>query len=511
MVGLFGISSMQPQTNSSRAQWQWDRHTQTDSGNHLVVVSNRQPYRHSRSESGIDVDRPTGGLTEGLDPAMQDIGGTWVAWGDGDADAAVVDSNDRVSVPPTDESYVLKRVWLSEDDVDRYYYGLSNRVLWPLCHSFPGKIEYRAADWDRYRRINQRFASATVAEATDTTPIWFQDYHLALAPAMVRSMVETQATLQHFWHIPWPAWDVYRIVPNSRSLLRGLLGNDRLGFHVQRYCQNFLTCVDAAIPEAQIEWDRQQIHYRGRLISVDAIPMGVPVDDIQSTVRSSDTRGLVDRFRDDYGIQESTRLAIGVDRLDYTKGIVERLDALAHFFETHPGWRGELTYVQNASESRSQIPAYSEIQSDVRDAVAEINDQYGTDEWQPVVLTTDRLARDTLLALYRHADVGIVSPLRDGLNLVAQEYIAAQTDRDGVLLLSQNAGIHDLIGHHALSIDPYETPTFSTAIETALGMSREERRRRMSNLQQIISRHDLQQWVETQLDAIHPAGIAPEE
>lgn len=493
---------MQPQTNPSWAQRQWERQTQTESDNHLLVVSNRQPYRHTETDSGIEVERPTGGLTEGLDPAMRELGGTWVAWGDGDADAAVVDSNDRVAVPPDENAYTLKRIWLSEEDVDRYYYGLSNQVLWPLCHSFPGKIDYRGEDWDRYQQVNEEFASAVVTEATDEPVVWFHDYHLALAPSLVRSRLDTQATLQHFWHIPWPAWDVYRVVPNSHTLLRGLLGNDRIGFHVPRYCQNFLRCVDAAIPEAQVDWERQCVRYQGRAISVEAIPMGVPVDDIQTEVQAEETRDKALQFRSEQRIPDDARLAIGVDRLDYTKGIPERIDALAHLFENNPEWRGKLTYVQNASESRSQIPAYQEIQNEVTDAVTEINERFGTDDWQPIVYTTERLSRQLLLGLYTVADMAIVSPIRDGLNLVAQEYIAAQTNNDAALLLSSNAGAHDMLGQQALTIDPLDTRQFSSTIDAALRMAPDKRRQRMGELRQIVAQNDLQQWVDSQLDIL---------
>lgn len=503
VFGLFSGSSMQPQTNPIRARRQLDRHDHTKSAIPLIVVSNRQPYRHIRSDSGIDVDRPTGGLTEGLDPVMRKTGGLWVAWGDGEADADVVDSNDCVSVPPDENAYELKRIWLTDEDVDRYYYGLSNRVLWPLCHSFPGKIEYDSRDWERYKQVNEKFANAVVSEYTGTPVVWFQDYHLALAPSVVRSKLDVQATLQQFWHIPWPVWDVYRIVPNSHRLLRGLLGNDRIGFHVQRYCRNFLNCVEAAIPEANVDWEHQQIHYQDRLISVEAIPMGVPVDEIRTEISSNDMRGLADEFRSEHGIPNHTRLGIGVDRLDYTKGVVERLDAIEKLFETQPEWREQFTYVQIASKSRSQIPAYRDVQEDVADAVRQINQEFATDDWDPIVCTTERVPREKLLALYSDADVALVSPLRDGLNLVAQEYVAAQAQTNGVLVLSQNAGIHDYLGQPALSVNPYDSQQFSSTIDTALRMPGDERRRRMRELRSIVGQNDLQRWVDSQLDTVH--------
>lgn len=477
----------------------------TDSS--VIVVSNRQPYRHTKTSDGISVERPTGGLTEGLDPTMCDVGGTWIAWGDGDADRTVVDPNDRVSVPPEDASYTLRRIWLDDDAIDQYYYGMSNQVLWPLCHSFPGHIEYSASDWDRYRQVNEAFANAVVTEATDNSVVWFQDYHLALAPSYVRSRLTNAVTLQQFWHIPWPVWDVFRVVPNSHTLLRGLLGNDRIGFHVHSYCRNFLNCVDTAITEARVDWDTHTVQYQGRTVSVDAIPMGVPVGDIQQEAATPDARSYPEQFRTEHGISTDVRLAIGVDRLDYTKGIPERLDALATFFERYPEWRGTLTYVQNASESRSQIPAYQRVQETVERKVAQINDTFGTDDWEPVVYTTERIPREGLLGLYRAADMALVSPIRDGLNLVALEYVAAQHDTDAALLLSSTAGVHELLGQQAFTIDPHDERQFSATIDTALRVSPEERRRRMRDLQTTVSHNDLQRWIDSQLDIAQPQWI----
>lgn len=501
---------MQPQTNPTRDHWSQTRFMQPASKTELLVVSNRQPYRHTETATGITVDRPTGGLTEGLDPAMQELGGTWVAWGDGDADSAVVDPNDRVLVPPTDEQYTLRRIWLDEDAVDEYYYGFSNQVLWPLCHSFPGTIEYRPSDWDRYQQVNELFATAVATEATENSVIWFHDYHFALAPSFVRPKVDRSATLQQFWHIPWPSWDVFRVVPNSHTILRGLLGNDRLSFHVPQYCHNFLSCVETALPEAQVDWENRSIQYQGRTISVSAIPMGVPVDEIHQETASREAQSVETQWRTDHEIPPDAHIAIGVDRLDYTKGIPERLDALSTLFETHPEWRGNLCYIQNASQSRSQIPAYQAVQESVTEKVTEINETFGTDTWTPVIYTEDRVPRTELLGLYSAADIAIVSPIRDGLNLVAQEYVAAQIDNDGVLLLSETAGAHHLLGQHAITVDPYDDRQFSAMIDTALRLSPDERHHRMRELRSILAQNDLQHWIDSQLDLLQPPTILPE-
>lgn len=496
----------------------------------LVVVSNRQPYSHSRTDSGIAVERPTGGLTQGLDPTIRRMGGTWIAWGDGDADRSVVDESDCIAVPPDEEQYSLRRVWLSESEVTQYYYGFSNQVLWPLCHSLPSKIQYERSFWHRYQQVNEYFADAVVDEIDDVDErpvVWFHDYHLALSPSFVRSQLGAKPSLLHFWHIPWPEWDIYRLVPNQTALLRGLLANDKIAFHVPRYCHNFLSCVESAIESAAVNWQQQTIRYDGREISVSAIPMGVSMGDIQAEIASVPESSGAETVRSD-GAETSTvstasadtspsntrpisaevtealqadgmDVVVGVDRLDYTKGIVRRLGAFERLLERNPELHGSLIYVEVGSESRSQIPAYQQVQDEVAESVSSINDRYETDDWSPVVYTTDRIPRQDLLALYRKSDVALVTPIRDGLNLVAQEFVAAQTESDGVLLLSEGAGAHQYLGQHAVTINPYDADGVASAIETALVMPRDERRRRMRRLQQQISKYDLQNWITTNL------------
>ncbi len=463
----------------------------------LIVASNRQPYRHDYDDvDRVTVHRPTGGLTAGLDPVMQRTGGTWIAWGDGDGDPDVVDTNGCVSVPPEDPSYSLRRVWLSEEQVRDYYYGFSNQVLWPVCHSALTRVRCDAPYWRRYREVNERFADAVVDHADDRPLVWLQDYHLALAPAMARSRLPDDAVVMHFWHIPWPSWDVFRACPHGRELLEGLLGNDLIGFHVPRYRTNFLRCVDAALDGATVDWPAGRISYRGRDTAVEGIPMGVPVDRIGRSAAEMAGDGSRTAFEREQDIDPDRRLAIGVDRLDYTKGIVECLRALERLWETRPRWRGELTYVQNASESRSRIPAYQEVQERVEGEVDRINRRFGTDDWQPIVYTTERISRQELYQLYRRADAALVTPIRDGMNLVAQEYVAAQTDGSGVLVLSDQAGVHDELGEHAVSVTPHDTERLVEGIVEALVMSPGERRRRMDRLRRWVAEHDLDSWLD---------------
>ncbi len=476
----------------------------------VIVVSNRQPYRHKWDGDDITVSQPTGGLTEGLDAAIREVNGSWVAWGDGDADAEVTDDDHTVAVPPDaspDEQYTLRRVWLSEEEVEAYYYGFSNRVLWPVCHSALATVHSEEGYWETYRSVNERFADAAAERASAGDVVWLQDYHFGLTPRMLQSRTPDDVSVAHFWHIPWPSWDTFRACPHAEELLRGLLGNDLFGVHIPRYQQNFLSCVDAALPEAEIDWDEGRIFSDEGTTTVEAVPLGVDVEHIKEVASADGAHERVRQFKERHGIVDDSRLALGVDRLDYTKGIPARLEALEHLWEASPQWRGELTFVQIGTESRSEIPAYQELQTEIADTVDRINSRFGTDEWQPVVYTTEHVSEETLYALFRDTDIGIVSPFRDGMNLVAQEFIAAQIDAEdpGVLVLSDQAGVHDLLGEATVSVSPQLTEEFASGIDTALSMPADERLRRMQALSQEVDRHDVPGWIDDFLS--HLAAI----
>jgi trehalose 6-phosphate synthase len=469
------------------------------SGEDLLVLSNRQPYRHSFDEGGeeISVDAPTGGLTAGLDAVMRQVNGTWIAWGDGDADADVVDERGRVTVPPgeSEGQYTLQRLWLTDEQVNNYYYGFSNRVLWPICHSALTNVDGNARFWDHYQGVNERFADTVVDSADAQSVVWFHDYHLGLAPEMVAERVPDDAFLIHTWHIPWPSWDVFRACPHGREILRGMLGNDLVGFHVPRYCHNFLRCAATALPDARVDWENQRVISGQSATAVRSFPMGVPADQINREAKRPEAAAFWQAFTDDHDIDEGTKVGVGVDRLDYTKGIPQRIEALERLWESSSQWRESFTFVQIGTESRSQIQAYEEYQRRVENAIEDVNERFGTDDWQPIVYTTDYLANEALYALYRFADVAVVSPIRDGMNLVCQEYVAAQQDDDGVLVLSDQTGAHDELHEWVLSINPHDTTAFKTAIDEALSMDPEERRPRMDALRRHVASNDISSWI----------------
>ncbi|WP_306059248.1 alpha,alpha-trehalose-phosphate synthase (UDP-forming) [Natronococcus wangiae] len=491
----------------------------------LIVVSNRQPYRHEYEDDGpetaadadgtaggstggaaersIAVDEPAGGLTAGLDPIVQEANGTWIAWGDGGADFDVTDENDCVTVPPGEDAYTLHRIDLSEEAVDSYYYGFSNQVLWPLCHEFPDLIE--DDDWSNdfawYRTVNERFADAVAEHATDESVVWIQDYHFALAPRMIRERVPTEATIAHFWHIPWPTPQTFARCPNGEQILEGLLGNDLLGFHVEQYATLFLDAVEEFLTDAVVDRDESLVRYDGTTTQLVTSAMGIDAESYDRDARSVDDEratSLLER----YDIPADTTLALGFDRLDYSKGIPERLSAIERFLERSPERHGEFTFFQKATPSRTGIPAYQRLGELVRSEVERINTRFGTDDWQPIVYTEDYVPHEDLCALYRRADVMVISPLLDGMNLVAQEYVASSVDGDGVLLLSDRTGAHERLGATTLTIDPTDTDAFATQLETALSMPAEERHRRMNALRNRVFDADLGSWMRSQFEEI---------
>ena len=444
---------------------------------HLVVVSNREPYEHRWGEDvgEIRVKRPAGGLTSALDPLLQAVGGTWIAWGSGDADAAVVDEEDRVRVPPEDESYTLRRIWLDQHDVNRYYLGFANQFLWPLCHYRPSITRTRARYWERYRRVNRRFADAVLDETrAGSSVVWFQDYHLALAPALVRARCP-DLTLAHFWHIPWPPLEIFEVAPQAEDLLAGLLANDLVGFQLPSDSAHFLHCAEAIIG-GDVDRDAGTVEMNGHTCHVRSFPISIDIEQFVTDASADGAERSVAELRSRYCPPEG-QLAIGVDRLDYSKGIPEKLKALDFLWERYPEFRSRLTFVQVAVPSRTDIEAYDALAQKVDRMVWEINDRYGTPDWQPVHLIKQSLPADRLAVLYRAADACIVSSLRDGMNLVAKEFVASQLDGRGVLLLSRFAGAAEEL-RHAHIVNPYDPEDFSRLLRDALELGREERARR---------------------------------
>ncbi len=472
----------------------------------LTVVSNREPFVHSYEDGTIELSRPAGGLVTALDEMVARLGGTWVAWGSGDADfdPGVLTGDDTFVPPRSDGDYVLKRVRLTDEQVRRYYYGYSNQVLWPLCHLETEHVELSPGDWDAYRNVNRTFADAVAATAEDA--VWLHDYHLALVPRFIRErLADDPPTLVHFWHIPWPPLAVFEICPQAESLLRGLLGNDAVGFHVERYRRRFLNCVEALVPEATVAaGGNGAIRFDGRTVDTYVVPVGVDVESVAARgIEECETwEGWFER-RD---VPTDATLAVGVDRLDYTKGIVERLDALDRLWREYPGLRGDLVYVQKATKTRERIPSYSRYHRRVLDRVEEINRDHGTSDWTPVHYADDDLSRGELTALYREADVCLVTSRRDGLNLVSEEFVAASQNDPGTLVLSEFAGVAELLGNDALLVNPFDVEGLTEAIYEAVAMPADERRRRLDGLLASVEDHSLSAWIDSHVAVFESTG-----
>ncbi|HEX7051434.1 MAG TPA: trehalose-6-phosphate synthase [Longimicrobiales bacterium] len=447
----------------------------------FVVVSNREPYEHRWAEEvgEIEVSRPAGGLTSALDPLMRAVGGVWIAWGSGSADAAVVDGQDRVRVPPEEPGYTLRRLWLDQRDIQGYYLGYANQFLWPLCHLRPALTRVRARHWERYRRVNRRFADAVLDEVHGVdAAVWFQDYHLALAPAFVRGR-RAGLTLAHFWHIPWPPIEIFRVAPQARELLEGLVANDLLGFQLPSFAANFLECA-AELLGAQVDEARSVVVHDGRPCHVRAFPISIDVDAYRAAASRAGSDAQIRRLRDRYLLGEG-QLGVGIDRMDYSKGLPEKLKALDLLWGRYPEFRERFTFVQVAVPSRTDIEAYDELTHKVERLVWEINDRFGTAQWRPVHLIKRALSVDTLARLYRAADLCIVSSLQDGMNLVAKEFVASQEGGRGVLLLSAFTGAFEELDG-ALEINPFDPEGFAQRIRDALTMPVEEREARSRRL-----------------------------
>ena len=459
-------------------------------GDEILVVSNREPYMHTRTRKGIEVLRPASGLVTAVEPVMRACSGTWIAHGSGSADSETVDRNDRVSVPPANPSYTLRRVWLTKEEELGYYYGFANEGLWPLCHIAHVRPVFRSSDWEQYEQVNQRFADAVVKEAhTDDPVVLVQDYHFALLPRMIREALP-KATIITFWHIPWPNPESFGICPWREEILEGLLGSTILGFHTPFHCKNFLETVDRYL-ETRIEHEASTISYGGKLTQVEHYPISIAWPEARTDLPSVAESRLA--VREEHGMPPDHLVGIGVDRLDYTKGIIERFQAIERMLETHPNLVGKFTMIQIAAPSRSSLDEYQNFEARVRALVQRINSRFGTGNYLPIILKIEHHDTEQVTRFYRAADVCLVTSLHDGMNLVAKEYIAARDDERGVLVLSQFTGAAREL-HEALIINPYHIEQSADALYRALTMPEVEQRDRMRSMRSLVKDFNIYRW-----------------
>jgi alpha,alpha-trehalose-phosphate synthase [UDP-forming] len=462
-------------------------------GSRLFAVSNREPYEHFRSGNNLEWSVPASGLVTALEPILKACAGTWIAQGTGDADRAAVDQHDRLQVPPDDPHYTLRRVWLTREEEQGFYFGFANEGLWPLCHLAHTRPVFRAQDWTEYYKVNHRFASALIEEvAGEENPvILVQDYHFALVPRMVKK-ARPDARVAIFWHIPWPNPEAFGICPWQRELLDGLLGADLIGFHIQSHCNNFLETVDRAL-QSRIDREHFAVSRSEHLTYVRPFPISVAfTNGIAESPASESCYEERARLLGSLGVK-ANMLGIGVDRVDYTKGLPERFVALERFFEKHPIYRGQFTFVQIGAPSRTHIRRYQELMEQLRAEVERINRRFQTSDWRPIVFLPQHHSHEQILPYYRTADLCLVTSLHDGMNLVSKEYVAAQSNQTGVLILSRFAGAsHELVD--SLLVNPYDTEELAAAIHTGLQMAPDERRARMARMRAYVREHNIYRW-----------------
>jgi trehalose 6-phosphate synthase len=482
--------------NTYESLWTAERladHVRTKlDGSGLFVISNREPYVHSRQSGAITVTVPASGLVTAIEPILRACHGTWVAQGSGNADREVVDSHDRLQVPPDDPRYTLRRVWLSEEEEDGYYYGFANEGLWPLCHMAHTRPTFRATDWEYYTQVNARFADAVAEEmAGEEHPVvLIQDYHFALLPRMVKDRMP-HARVAIFWHIPWPNPEAFSICPWQQELLDGLLGADLIGFHVQAHCNNFLSTVDRVL-EARVDWEHFSVKRKDHWSSVLPFPISVEFLEEAEDSAENDAAEARGALIAELGI-EASLLGVGVDRLDYTKGILERFQAIESFFESYPRYQGKFTFIQIGAPSRSHIQRYADFQREVEDEANRINERFRRGKWRPIVLLNHQHSHQEVRRYYRAAHLCMVTSLHDGMNLVAKEYVAARQDERGVLILSRFTGAAREL-RDALIVNPYNIRSTGEAIAQALEMDVGEMVDRMRRMRRSVKEHNIYWW-----------------
>lgn len=456
----------------------------------FIVVANREPYIHQYRDGQIECVRPASGLASAIDPIMLASGGTWIAHGAGDADRDTVDEHDRVAVPPEAPTYTLRRIWLTKEQEEKYYDGMANEGIWPLCLITFTPPVFRPGDWAAYREVNRRYADACLEEAAgQPAMVFIQDYHFGLLPRMLKE-ANPKLIVAQFWHIPWPNREVFRVFPWKEELIDGLLGNDLLGFHLRYHCQNFLDTVDRMV-EAKVDVERFDITRGGRTTAIRPFPISIDFDEAQEFADSAAVAAAMARWRKRIG--SWPYLGVGIERLDYSKGIPNRLRAIDDFFERYPEYRRKLVFVQIGVPSRLRIPAYQRLVSDVDTLVEEINFRWKDRGWRPIVYVKEYQNEIEMAALHKLANFLTVTSLHDGMNLVAKEFCASRSDDDGVLILSHFTGSARELTD-ALLVNPFAYHEIADAMHAALTMPDAERQKRMKRMRETVRQGNVYRW-----------------
>jgi len=458
----------------------------------LIIASNREPYIHVYKEGKLEYIRPLGGAVTALDPVMRVSKGTWVAYGGSRADRDVVNKKNEIGVPPENPKYTLHRIWLTKDEENGYYYGYSNKAIWPLCHMAYTRPSFDEIDWAYYKIVNQKFADTILDIVKKRSAfVWIQDYHLMLLGKMLKEKNKKLLTA-HFMHVPWPNPESFRICPQKKEILDGLLANDLLGFHIRYHCNNFMETVKIEL-EARVDYEKTSITYGGHEILIRAFPISVDFEEISKQSESKDVKVAVKKLRDEFSINENVYVMVGLDRIDYTKGIIERIHAVDRFFEKFPEYKGKVLFIQKGGLSRMHIDKYRDLNEELNNLAEEVNWKHSTEDWFPILLIRRHMSRDEITALYKMADACIVSPLHDGMNLVCKEFIATKNDLNGVLLLSQFTGAARELGD-AVFVNPYDKESFAITLKEAIELPQDEKEERMRHLRSVVKENNIYKW-----------------
>jgi alpha,alpha-trehalose-phosphate synthase [UDP-forming] len=479
-------------------------------GKKLFLISNREPYMHTKDGRNIKCITPAGGLVTALDPVMRICEGVWIAHGSGEADREFTDGNDKLRVPPEEPAYTLKRVWLTKEEEDGYYYGFSNEGLWPLCHITHTRPIFRLEDWVYYQQVTEKFADALMKEIADEESplILIQDYHLALLPLLIKEK-RPDARVAIFWHIPWPNPEAYGICPWHQEILMGMLGADIIGFHIQFHCNNYLDTADRFL-ESKIDWERFSINRGGHSTSVKPFPISVSFEGISEKIATLQEKALLrENILKEIDVH-AEYLGVGVDRIDYTKGIPERFRAVERFLEKYPEFVGKFTFIELGAPSRTHIKRYRELTTEVEELVDKINWRFRMKGWKPIVFLKAHHSHEDINRFYRASDICMVTSLHDGMNLVAKEYVVARDDEDGVLILSKFAGASREL-RDAIVINPYDIEEMADSIYISLTMESSERTERMKRMRTVVREHNIYRWAGsliTTLARLRPSDLS---
>ncbi|MFW6022877.1 MAG: alpha,alpha-trehalose-phosphate synthase (UDP-forming) [Halanaerobiaceae bacterium] len=450
----------------------------------LVLISNGEPYVHEKTKEGLNCRKLPGGLTTGLDPLMKKEKGLWIAWGRGDDDFEAVDESNKVKVPD-ENGYTLKRIKLTEEELDGFYYGFSNETMWPISHNFIDKANFEHDYWDIYKSVNEKYAEATLEDTNEDDLIWVHDYHLTLLPGLIREKREN-AKISLFWHIPWPSWESFSTLPWKKEILEGVLASDFIGFHTPHLVNNFITCAHKL--GAKVDRDKGIVTYKGHKTYATAIPLGVDFESLSSYKEKCDIEKNCRDIKQHY---KAEKLIFGVDRLDYTKGILERLLAMERLFHKYPEHKGKVTLVQRIAPSRTQVEEYIKMREEINRKISEINGRFQKDYWVPIKYFHGSVPQEELLPYFNAADIGLITPLIDGMNLVSKEYLAVK--ENGLLILSEFAGAAATL-KEALIVNPYNIEEVADTLDKAIKMSDNEVEARYKKLKNRIQKYDINWW-----------------